>query len=126
MEVTNIQPLPPVQSNATAVPASQREATLLPRAATVQSPNRPSDGQIQNNLSDAKRQNLVQRAAERIRDLYPLGSTVFVIFKDSSGQLITRFTDLRSGKVTYIPEPNILAYDGGASADSEGLVRIDA
>lgn len=37
----------------------------------------------------------------------PLGSQVFTMYKNGSGQTITRFRDLNTGKVTYIPAENV-------------------
>jgi hypothetical protein len=39
----------------------------------------------------------------------PLGTQAVTMFKDTSGQVITRFRDTTSGKVTYIPEPDLLS-----------------
>lgn len=41
-------------------------------------------------------------------DVYPVSDRSFTIFKDESGQYITRYTSLRDGKVTYIPEIRLL------------------
>ena len=52
----------------------------------------------------------VQRAArEKIANSNVLGVTTFSLFKDSTGQLITRFFNPLDGKVTYIPEPQLLS-----------------
>ena len=60
-------------------------------------------------------QQLAQAEAKRIERLRQAASTFvlgppksFTIYKDAAGQLITRFTNLSDGKVTYIPEPNLL------------------
>lgn len=54
----------------------------------------------------------------------PLGSQSFTMFKDATGQVITRFRDANSGKVVYIPEPNLLrlANVGGG----QSLLNINA
>lgn len=54
----------------------------------------------------------------------PLGTQAFTMFKDATGQVITRFRDTNSGKVTYIPEPNLLRL-ANMSAGS-GLLNITA
>jgi len=48
----------------------------------------------------------------------PLGSQAFTMFKDATGQVITRFRDINSGRVTYIPEPNLLRLAAAASGRS--------
>jgi len=56
---------------------------------------------------DARRVQL-QRAAENYKAFFPVGDVRFTIYKEA-GQYITRFTSLISGKVTQIPEPELLA-----------------
>ena len=41
-------------------------------------------------------------------DTYAVSDQSFSIFKDSTGQYVTRLTSLRDGSVSYIPEPNLL------------------
>lgn len=60
-------------------------------------------------VADQQREANVRRAAERA-NLYAVSDRRFTIFKDSTGQYITRFTSLRDGKVTYIPEPELMMY----------------
>ena len=54
----------------------------------------------------------VQRISQQVADVYVVSDRTFTIFKDVSGQYITRFTSLRDGKVTYIPEPNLFRLGG--------------
>jgi len=54
-----------------------------------------------------------------------LGTTSFSIYKDSDGQLVTRFFDTKTGQVTYIPkESQVLGSSSGNNASS--LVNITA
>lgn len=48
---------------------------------------------------------------------YPMGEVKFTIYKDSTGQYITRFTSLIDGTVTHIPEQNILDSMSRLTAD---------
>jgi len=48
----------------------------------------------------------------------PLGNQSFTLFKDVTGQVITRFRNAESGKVVYIPEPNILRLANLSSGQS--------
>lgn len=60
---------------------------------------------------------LREAIARSMRDAYPVGDRSFTIFKDATtGQFITRFTSLRDGSVTYVPEPEIFKMTGGANA----------
>ena len=61
--------------------------------------------------TENKRLEQLQKAAQTMfKDVYAVSDTTFTIFKDATGQYITRFHSLRDGKVTYIPEPRMLQY----------------
>lgn len=76
---------------------------------------------------EAKRYEQLQRAAESFfKDVYAVSDTTFAIFKDATGQYITRFTNLRDGKVTYIPEPQMLQYMERAARQRQALVEFHA
>jgi|NOAtaT_7_FD_contig_123_55556_length_1337_multi_3_in_0_out_2_1 hypothetical protein len=72
-------------------------------------------------IAEAKRQEALASAARNAPQ--PLGSQVFTMFKDSTGQIVTRFRDTNSGKVTYIPEPQLLRMAGNSSG-AESLLNI--
>lgn len=52
----------------------------------------------------------VRNAAQAITDHFVVSDTKFTIFKDVTGQYITRFTNLRDGTVTYMPEPELVQF----------------
>lgn len=62
------------------------------------------------------------KAVSDIANVYVLGDRRFTIFKDITGQYITRFTSLKDGKVTYVPEPELLK----RSRDIGPKLSIDA
>jgi hypothetical protein len=53
-----------------------------------------------------------------------LGDTEFAIFKDQSGQLITRFRNKVDGKVTYIPQPSLFTLGGSSTAEAASSFKI--
>lgn len=76
---------------------------------------------------DDKRYEQVVRAAQNyFQDVYAVSDTTFTIYKDSSGQYITRITSLRDGRVTYIPEPQLLQYQEQRSRPRDSIVEINA
>ncbi len=76
---------------------------------------------------EVKRYEAVYRASESFfKDVYAVSDTTFTIFKDTSGQYITRYTSLRDGKVTYIPEPDMMAYLDRRMQAREALIEIRA
>ncbi len=58
--------------------------------------------------TEEQRYEVVKQAAQQVANLYVLGDQRFSIYKDTTGQYIVRYTSLRDGKVTYIPEPQLL------------------
>ena len=74
--------------------------------------------------AEAKRVDAVRRAAQNIANTYVVSDTTFSLFKDATGQYITRFTSLRDGKVTYIPEPSLFKLGGSSGNDVEPLLQI--
>ena len=56
--------------------------------------------------AQARREQAVRQAA----NTFVISDQRFTIYKDLSGQFVTRFTSLRDGKVTYIPEPDVLSW----------------
>lgn len=76
--------------------------------------------------TEAQRLDTVVRAASAFRDVYAVSDTRFTIFKDSTGQFITRFTSLKDGAVTYIPEPDIARFIESNRARTDSIVKIEA
>jgi hypothetical protein len=72
--------------------------------------------------AEKQRLDTVIRAAQLFKDVYAVSDTSFSIFKDASGQFITRFTSLKDGSITYIPEPDMVQYIN----PSAGMVEIEA
>lgn len=70
----------------------------------------PSQGPATAPSAEENRYEKVLAAARAVaKDAYPISDMSFTIFKDTSGQYVTRYTSLRTGQVTYIPEPQALA-----------------
>ncbi|MBY0354896.1 MAG: hypothetical protein K2Q12_04105 [Rickettsiales bacterium] len=70
-------------------------------------------------LDQKKLDTLRENIKKAFANSYVVSDRSFAIYKDTSGQYITRFTNLRDGTVTYIPEQEILKYTG--SNDSSFL-----
>ncbi len=73
------------------------------------------------------RQEYVERAAESYRAMFPMSGVSFAIFKDSSsGEYITRFTNLADGTVTQIPEPELIDFYVRSQGGEAPLVRLES
>jgi hypothetical protein len=93
-------------------------------------PSVPTPGEAKVALpipAEQQRYEKVFRAAQSIfKDSYAVSDKSFSIFKDSSGQYITRYTSLRDGRVTYIPEPRLLQIFENSQASGSNLLEIQA
>ena len=99
--ITPSQPAPqapPPAAAATAVPAPAQDIPAIDTA--------PSDLDLAK--AEETRLHAVERAAQRAVESFVVSDKTFTIFKDVTGQYITRFFSLRDGRVTYIPEPELL------------------
>ena len=86
-----------------------------------------TQNQAQTDSATDKRLEALQKAAESyFKNVYAVSDQEFTIYKDASGQYITRYTSLRDGKVTYVPEQNLAAYMDSQQMDRQSLVEIQA
>lgn len=81
----------------------------------VEVPIPQPETQVDLQTAEQRRLEAIERGARELANTYAVSDKTFTIFKDSTGQYITRFTSLRDGRVTYIPEPALL------KSDSQGL-----
>lgn len=79
-------------------------------------------------LPEAEKQRLdtVIKAAHSFRNSFVVSDLKFTIFKDNSGQFITRFTSLKDGSVKYVPEPDILQFMENAGDRRAALIEMQA
>ncbi len=91
--------------------ASSHEAPFVPVGAG-------DGGGFDLQAADQQRLQTVQRLSQQVSDIYVVSDRTFTIFKDASGQYVTRFTSLRDGKVTYVPEPNLFKLGGESDSVS--------
>ncbi len=112
--VITIQTTPVV----TQAPASNASNTQIPQ---VQAQD--ADQTVDLQAAEQRRFAAVQRASQDIANIYVVGDKRITIFKDLSGQYITRFTSLRDGMVTYIPEPQLFKIQSSAQ-DTTPIVKL--
>lgn len=103
-------------------PQARPAAPVLPKAASAPASAPSIGGGIFDPVqAEAVRMESVKRAAQSNANNYVLGDQRMTFFKDSTGQYITRYVSLRDGRVTYIPEPQLMNIGGtsGRSLDLE-------
>lgn len=75
--------------------------------------------------TDKTRYENMEKASQMFKDVYAVSDTRFSIYKDFTGQYVTRFTNLRDGSVSYIPEPDMMAYLERRGKARKALLKID-
>lgn len=76
--------------------------------------------------SEQTRLENMQRASQLMySEVFAVRDNKFSIYKDATGQFVTRFTNLRDGSVTYIPEPDMMAYLESRGRHRKALLNID-
>jgi hypothetical protein len=118
MDIANI-PSAPRPSAEMQVAAQHAESLPVRKSNAVDGQVQiPAVEQIDMRRVDAKRLGDIQQTIKRsgFTDTFAVSDKTFTIFKDSSGQYITRFTSLVDGSVTYLPEPEILKFSGGSES----------
>lgn len=110
------------------VPKNQGKAYApLKRASSDAQPipkPKSAEGQIDQKLAqaDAKRLERLRQAA----NTFVLSDQSFTMYKDATtGQFITRFTSLRDGKVTYIPEPDMVSWLNQSKQTVDPSISLD-
>lgn len=102
-------------------PAVQAQVALPQQAVAVDSPEQVS---AQVATAEQKQFAAVKQASQQSEFNFPIGDKSFTIFRDSSGQYVTRYTSLRDGKITYVPAPNLVG--NRPSAYNSPAVNIKA
>lgn len=123
MEIGKIVPTPPVNHSS----ARGSEVPLpQPRSHVTQEPVRiAATEEVDLQASDDRRMEAIRRAVDRAKNLFALSDSTFTIYKDASGQFVTRFTSLRDGSITYFPEPQIMKRLSDAGVDI-GSIEVNA
>lgn len=127
MEISNIatQTSSPVHNGAKKAEAAQTAAPKAENAERNLSLNQ--DQQVRDvQKTEQQRLDTVVQAASTFKNIYAVSDITFSIFKDTSGQFVTRFTSLKDGSITYIPEPDISRFVETNQSRSESLIKIQA
>ncbi len=75
---------------------------------------------------DKRYEQLMRAAQSFFRDTFVVSDKTFAIFKDASGQYVTRYKSLRDGRVTYIPEQRLLQAFESSQRAQAAVLRIKA
>lgn len=84
------------------------------------------ESEIRPDTEDRRFSRVVETARRFASDFFAISDTRFTIFKDGSGQYITRFTNLRDGSVTFYPEPDMMALLGKRGFYTDALYKTNA
>lgn len=112
----------------TGLPMVSKGSSQAPQARPLPQQPAPSMDETKFNpqQTDETRLENLQRAAEMMQtDIYVVADAKFSIYKDLSGQFVTRFTSLRDGAVTYFPEQDMNFYMESRGARRKALLQLD-
>ncbi len=112
MDIGSIGQSAPVQNVPIVSPKSSESAAPVPAAPQGTSVPRPQPvTRVEIRASDEQRMAAIREALARsVQETFAVSDQSFSLFKDASGQIITRFTSLRDGSVRYVPEPDIMKH----------------
>jgi hypothetical protein len=116
------QVLPGARS--TDIQVAQKQPEQYPEISVPTQGN--SNGDAVNTAEQKRYEQLVAAARSFTGDPYPVSDKSFTIFKDTSGQYITRFTSLRDGRVTYVPELRLLQQFESHQRALKAVVQLQA
>lgn len=108
MEISNVQNQQ-VANNISAKPAVDQQ--VVKRSEVVEEPVKVAavESQIDLRGADEKRLAAIKDSLRQaFKNVYAVNDQTVTIYKDMSGQYITRYKNLRDGTMTYVPEPEIL------------------
>lgn len=91
------------------VPKPQSTAPVVQHIPSAPAPAPESDAL-------AKYAEAVHQLSLSYKNFYALGDQTFSIFKDATGQYITRYVSLRDGSITYVPAPVLVKQQSEAGA----------
>jgi hypothetical protein len=116
------------QNNTALAGAAKAAEASLPKSQVTQEVVKvpPVEKKEQTRGAEDKRLAAVQQGAVQIANLFAVGDTKFTIFKDGSGQYITRFTSLRDGSARYFPEPDVVRFTESKAAVREAFYEASA
>lgn len=120
METQMIAPVPMNLSRNQGAPAIPGVSTGV--SVPLPKPH-PTSAELEQMVADAENQRMatLRRAAASSAN-----SSSFAIYKDAmTGQYITRITNKSDGRVTYIPEPDILSWLNQGSGNSDPLMELN-
>src|SRR5271156_619639 len=112
--MSSIGIMQPVVITPQALPVVLNHSSRVVALPTPVPPQAPAGGTVdQVSVSAAMvAQQEVQQKVQDIANTHVLGTQDFTLYEDATGQLITRYTDKETGKVTYIPEPTVYKMGG--------------
>jgi hypothetical protein len=111
---------PPVKTTTTTANTNQVPASYQPQpvqqtqVVANASNNNAGDPDAAADSLQAQYLQALQQAALSFKNSYPLGNQEFSIFKDATGQYITRYVSLIDGSITYVPQPVLVRHTTSA------------
>lgn len=100
-------------------------ASSVPQPVQVQ-PTQVSDQAIAEGISRRTEALKESISAALPRFFSPVSEVRFTIYKDTSGQYITKFTNISSGATSQVPEPELLSMIAGNGISGGSFIQTNA
>ncbi len=112
-----------VQTSSNAIVHKNIDAPVVKKSEVeAQQVKIPAVDNVEIKVTEESRKKFIKNIAQRVfKDVYVVSDQSFSIFKDVTGQYITRVTNYRDGSVTYIPEQNLLKQAETMGVDTSRL-----
>lgn len=113
----------PPKSAEVALPLPVNTAPSVPQQVQVAQVSDQTIEDIILKRTDSLKQSI---SAALPRFFSPVSEVRFTIYKDPSGQYITKFTNIASGATSQVPEPELLSMIAGNGISGQNLIQTSA
>lgn len=101
-------------ASSTDIQVAQKQPEHYPELLPV-----PSDSSTPQNAEQQRYEHVLNASHSAAGTTYPVSDKSFTIFKNANGEYVTRYTSLRDGKVTYVPEQTLVQLVGSGQVNSQ-------
>lgn len=114
------------------VPATATQSAPLPQEKKVEAKVQdqapaPKDVEITKAPdTEVRRLEMLTKAAKGLANYFVVSDVKFTIYKDSVGQYITKFTNLKDGSITVFPEPEVFEMYTRLTGEDLNLISTKA
>lgn len=110
-------------ASSTDIQVAQKQPEQVPESL----PTTPSESSTPHDAEQQRYDQVLNASQTVAGNTYAVSDKSFTIFKNTDGQYVTRYTSLRDGKVTYVPEQTLVQIIGpGQAKAQQSILHIKA